>query len=220
MAFCLKNKIEAVIFDLDGTLIDTSEGLLNSVEETVVHFGYALSNNEDLMSFMGGSIYDSFHKFFPETDSSLMVSYFRKRYSDVHFEEAHPYDNLGYVLKQLHDKGLKIGVATFKREDLARRLLTSYPFGNYFNVVCGSDFDGLLTKTNIIENCLNALYVLDKHDAIMVGDALNDAIASNRAGIPFVGVTYGYGFKSSEDFVNIPNIGFINNIMDLLNFIK
>lgn len=220
MAFCSKNKYKAVIFDLDGTLVDTSEGILISVKETIEHFGYALLNNEDFMSFMGGSIYDSFHKFFPNTATSLMVSYFRKRYSNVHFIEAHPYDSTGYVLKNLRDEGLKVGVATFKREDLARKLIASYPFGNYVNVVCGSDSDGLLTKTDIIKNCLSSLCVIDENDAIMVGDALNDAIASNRVGMPFVGVTYGYGFRSNEDFVNIPNIGLVNNLKDLLNIIK
>ena len=54
----------------------------------------------------------------------------------------------------------------------------------------------------------------------MVGDALNDAIASNRVGMPFVGVTYGYGFRSNENYVNIPNIGLVNNLKDLLNIIK
>lgn len=219
MAFCLKNNCKAVIFDLDGTLVDTSEGILHSVVDTISYFDYVQLNNEDLMTFMGGSIYDSFHRFFPDTDSSLMVSYFRKRYSEVHFNEAKPYDGISVVLKQLYEDGVKIGVATFKREDLARKLLKSYPFCKYINVICGSDSDGLLTKLDIIENCLKTLHVSDRQNAIMVGDALNDAKASDLAGIPFLGVTYGYGFKSKEDFFNIPNIGYANNTKELLNII-
>lgn len=213
--FSILNK-KAIIFDLDGTLIDTSEGILNSVRETISYFGYSPLCEKDMMSFMGGSIYDAFQRSFPETDSSKMVSFFRKRYAEVHFCEATPYEGIQGILQRFHEIGLKIGVATFKREDLAIRLLSSYPFYSYFDVICGSDTEGLLTKEDIINNCLAGLKLHDKNQLIMIGDAPNDAKSASQVGIPFLGVTYGYGFKTKHDVDCYPNIGYLDTVQDII----
>lgn len=219
MTFSSIHNKKVVIFDLDGTLIDTSEGILSSVRETICYFGQSPLNEEALMSFMGGSIYDSFQRFFPEIDSSLMVSFFRKRYAQIHFSEATPYDGIQSLLHQLHDSGIKIGVATFKREDLAKRLLSSYPFYSYLDVICGSDTDGLLTKKDIINNCLAGLNVYQNNQALMIGDSQNDAMSADSVGLPFLGVTYGYGFKRKEDVDRYPNLGHADTVLDIINAI-
>ena len=133
MTFSSLDNIKAVIFDLDGTLIDTSEGILNSVRDTISYIGYPQLGAEDLLMFMGGSIYDAFQRFFPEMDSTVLVSYFRERYSKIHFNEATPYEGIHGLLQQLHETGIRIGVATFKREDLAKKLLSSYSFYSFFD---------------------------------------------------------------------------------------
>jgi phosphoglycolate phosphatase len=215
----IKNK-KAVVFDLDGTLIDTSEGILNSVRETINCFGYSPLGKDDLMSFMAGSIYDTFQRFFPDMESSVMVSDFRKRYSEIHFCEATPYEGIQVLLKQLKDLGFSIGVATFKREDLAERLLSSFPFYHCFDVICGSDADGLLTKIDIIKNCLAGLNIHDNNQVLMIGDAPNDAKSAESIGLPFFGVTYGYGFKTKEDVERYPNVGYTNTVQGIINVLK
>ncbi len=217
MTFSSSDNIKAVIFDLDGTLIDTSEGILNSVRDTINYVGYPQLGAEDLLMFMGGSIYDAFQRFFPEMDSTVLVSYFRERYSKIHFNEATPYEGIHGLLQQLHEAGMGIGVATFKREDLAIRLLSSYPFYSYIDVICGSDTGGLLTKKDIIKNCLAGLNVYQNNQALMIGDAPNDAVSADSVGLPFLGVTYGYGFNTKDDVECYPNIGYSDTIQDIIN---
>ncbi len=210
----------AVIFDLDGTLVDTSAGILNSVKDAVSYYGLSPLNKDELISFMGCSIYDSFKKFYPEADTVILVNYFRKMYAEVHFNEAQPYEGVCGLLEKLNEDGVTIGVATFKREDLANRLLSSYSFFKFIQCICGSDLDGRLNKTDIINNCLKLLNVQDKSNVVLVGDAPNDALSAMHVGIDFLGVAYGYGFKSTKEIIGYPNTGCIENPYEILNYIN
>lgn len=187
-----------VLFDLDGTLLDTSKGIINSVKDTIRHFGLTILDEDQLKVFMGCSIYDAFIRFFPDSESSQLVSFFRKRYADNHFEEASEYDGIEMVFEQLHRKGVKIGVATFKREDLALKLLSKYSFFQYIDSISGSDAEGKLQKPDIIKNCLSLLKTNNLNNVVMVGDAENDYKAAKDLGVNFIGVTYGYGFAESD----------------------
>ena len=210
-----------VIFDLDGTLVDTSVGILNSVKDTVSYFGLSPLNKDELISFMGGSIYDTFKRFYPEANIVTLVDYFRKMYAEVHFNEAQPYEGVNSLLEKLNEDGVTIGVATFKREDLANRLLSSYSFFKFIHCICGSDSDGRLNKTDIINNCLKLLNVQDKSNVLLVGDAPNDALSAKMVGIPFLGVSYGYGLKTKDEVDNIySQSSFVKNVFDIYNVIK
>lgn len=210
-----------VIFDLDGTLVDTSAGILNSVKDTVSHFGLSPLTDSELITFMGGSIYESFKRFYPETDSVALVDYFRERYTEVHFEEAQPYEGIYGLLEKLYEDGVTVGVATFKREDLANRLLSSYTFYKHIHCICGSDSEGILKKTDIINNCLQLLNVKDKRDVLFVGDAPNDALSAKMVGVSFLGVAYGYGFKTEEEVYKLHSHGsFAERVIDIYNVIK
>lgn len=218
MRFSLDKNV--VIFDLDGTLVDTSTGILNSVKDTVFHFGLSPLTESELITFMGGSIYESFKRFYPETDSFAQVDYFRKIYAEVHFKEAQPYEGIYGLFKMLYEDGVTIGVATFKREDLAKRLLSSYSFYKYIHCICGSDSDGMLKKEDIINNCLQLLNVKDKSNVLFVGDAPNDAQSAMHVGVAFLGVTYGYGFKPKEEVIAYPNVGCVESPCEILNYIN
>lgn len=191
-----------VLFDLDGTLLDTSKGILNSVRDTIAFYALPSLNDRDLLVFLGCSIYESFKKFYPEQDASKLVAYFRKMYAERHFEEAGEYDGISDVLKQLQNAGIRIGVATFKREDLAHKLLSKYVFARYINTIYGSDSEGKLSKSNIIANCIKSIHFEEKKKVLMVGDAENDANAASSVGVDFIGVSYGYGFDENvfKDF--------------------
>lgn len=188
-----------VLFDLDGTLLDTSKGILNSVKDTIRHFELPMLDENQLKVFMGCSIYDAFSRFFPDSESSQLVSFFRKMYTEKHFEEASEYYNIEMVFEKLHRKGVKIGVATFKREDLALKLLSKYSFFQYIDSISGSDAEGKLQKPDIIKNCLRLLNTNSLNNVVVIGDAENDYKAAKDLGVNFIGVTYGYGFAESDE---------------------
>lgn len=205
-----------VLFDLDGTLLDTSVGILNSVKDTIYHFELPMLDEKQLKVFMGCSIYDAFSRFFPNSESTQLVTYFRKMYTEKHFEEAKEYDGIKMVLELLHNIGVTIGVATFKRDDLAHKLLSNYSFSQYIDSICGSDSNGILRKPEIIWNCLNSMNVCDLTRVTLVGDAENDAKAARKVGMRFIGVTYGYGFGDSNDGVDYLLAHSPKEIIDLI----
>lgn len=205
-----------VLFDLDGTLLDTSTGILNSVKDTISHFELPSLDENQLNVFMGCSIYDAFSRFYPYSDSSQLVTFFRKVYAEKHFEEAKEYDGIRLLLEQLHDTGVSIGVATFKRDDLAHKLLSNYSFSQYIDSISGSDSDGKLRKPDIIRNSLDSMSVRDLTRVTMVGDAENDAKAAREVRVRFIGVTYGYGFEESNNGVDFPLARSPKEIIDLI----
>ena len=73
-----------------------------------------------------------------------------------------------------------------------------------------------LSKEDIINNCLAGLKLHDKNQLIMIGDAPNDAKSASQVGIPFLGVTYGYGFKTKHDVDCYPNIGYLDTVQDII----
>ena len=207
-----------VVFDLDGTLLDTSKGILNSVRDTIAFYGLPSLNDRDLLVFMGCSIYESFQRFYPEQDADNLVAYFRKMYAERHFEEAGEYDGISELLMQLKNAGIKIGIATFKRDDLAKRLLSKYSFYRYIDVINGSDNEGCLRKPDIINKSIRALHPDKIEDVVVIGDANNDFIAAREVGVDFIGITYGYGFSESDSLL-LP-FQSVSNPNDLLNILN
>ena len=106
-----------------------------------------------------------------------------------------------------HENGIKTAVATYKRQDYAEKILKHFGFDKVCDVICGSDFEGKLTKKDIIKNAMDSLGIVDRKRAVMVGDSDNDAQGADELGIPFIGVTYGFGFDDKADVDMFPNVG-------------
>ena len=103
------------------------------------------------------------------------------------------------LLLYLHEKGYQLGVATYKREDMAKRVLEHCGIASCFDSIHGSDAAGKYSKADVVRNCIHALGIDDPADAVLVGDSDNDVIGAHEIGLGFVGVTYGFGFSSKED---------------------
>ena len=121
----MKNKYKLVVFDLDGTILDTAEGILASVEYVVEKFGLPKLEKEILPSFIGPPIQDSFSKYYGLTENMLKAATtaFRDNYSSKTLLLAKPYDGIYKLFDYLSSRGIKIAVATYKREDYALKLL-------------------------------------------------------------------------------------------------
>ena len=192
-------KIETVIFDLDGTLLDTTEGVLESAIFAVHKMGYSELPYNTMLEFVGPPIQNSFiqHYGCTKDEAQIAANIFRDYYMSYALLKAQPYDGIYEVCEQLHRIGKKMAVATYKREDYAITLLKHFGFDKYFDVMHGADNDNRLTKTDIVNLCLDETYSKPQN-SVLVGDTQHDAEGAKRSNIQFIAVTYGFGFKSVE----------------------
>lgn len=191
------NKYEAILFDLDGTLLDTCEGVLASVKDTIKHFGFKELSYDELMTFNGPPMKQSLTKWFnlDNETADKATEYFREQYKSVNLFKATIYPNVEETLITLKNTGLKLGVATYKRTDYAISILEHFGVAKYFDLIMGDTVGSKRTKADIIKLVSDTLS--DK--SLMIGDMESDYIASVKSKIDFIGLTYGYGFKSDEN---------------------
>lgn len=193
-------KYKAIIFDIDGTLLDTSEGILSSVDFVINTMNLTKINSVTKQSFIGPMIHNSFRNVYhlPEDKVYQAANLFRKHYSEVDLDKAIPYENISELLSYLKEHHYRLGVATYKRQDYAEHILKIFDIAKYFDYIVGSDFAGKLTKQEIIDTCVANIGV-DKEKVLMIGDTDNDKLGAEKAGVDFLAVTYGYGFKPKDN---------------------
>ena len=121
----MSTKYDIAIFDVDGTLLDTTEGVLASVERVIKERGLEPLEKEQLLTFIGPPIHDSFAKAYGLSGPILqeMADEFRTYYKDEYLYLATPYEGIYEAMNRLSELGIKIAVATYKREDYARMIL-------------------------------------------------------------------------------------------------
>lgn len=193
-------KYKLVIFDLDGTLMDTSSGILMAVKDTIKEYGMPELSEEQIRTFIGPPIQWSFEAQYgiSKEEAQSMADTFRVLYSTKHLLGAVPYPGIYNLLKTLNERGMKSAIATYKREDYALRLLKHYHFDDYTDIMYGGDNDGTLKKRDIIQKCINTAGVKDLHEVVMVGDTLHDSNGAKELGVDFIGVSYGFGFIGED----------------------
>ncbi len=192
---------DLVIFDVDGTLLDTSEGILSAVKYTLEKSSFTLPSEEVFRTFIGPPIKESFLKNYniDEEMANKMTKIFRDRYKDSDILKAKPYEGIIDVFEEIKLLGMECAVATYKRQDYAEKIVKHFGFGKYTNIIFGADNDNKLKKKDIIEKCITVAGIKDLKRVIMIGDSDNDAIGAKHIGIDFLGVTYGFGFRDKEE---------------------
>ncbi len=219
----MAHPFKVAVFDLDGTLLDTSDGVLESVRYTIDKMGFEKLSDEKLCTFIGPPIQNSFASHYGLSGDILqeIAGVFRDRYKNVDLLKATPYDGIYDLFESLIANGIVPVVATYKREDYAVMLLKHYGFDKYTDKMFGADHENKLSKSDIIEIALNAAGLSrdDYDSAVMIGDSDNDAIGAERIGIKFIGVTYGFGFHSKEDVYKYNAVGAANTTMEVKGLI-
>jgi phosphoglycolate phosphatase len=181
--------------------------------------GFAIPNEEICKTFVGPPLKKRFLELFEadEKTADNFVKLFREEYAKGDIFLADRYPGIDDCLAKLHER-LPLAVATNKREDLAIKLLEKFEMTSYFDAICGSDVASTMNKEQIVANAVKWLGA-EPVDCLMVGDSPNDAEAAGRLGMPFVGVTYGYGFKSEADLAGLPYVSCIERTMKIPTFI-
>lgn len=213
-------KYKLVIFDLDGTLLDTTEGILMSVKHTIKSFSLPMLTDDELRTFIGPPIQLSLNKYYGLEGDKLqeMTDCFRAEYSTKHLLKAAPYEGIFQLMENLSANGIRCAVATYKREDYALKLLNHYGFNGYMDIMYGADNENKLKKKDIIIKCIESSGITDYRDVVMIGDTTHDSSGAFELGIDFIGVTYGFGFRK-EDRNNHSFTGMADNPGEILNLI-
>lgn len=183
-----------IMFDMDGTLLDTFDGLMNSLNDTLAHFGERKLSKEEIKPYIGPRVYDTFRNDFNKNhdESTKMTDWFRDNYISEHLFEAHLYPNVIDSLDNLKSKGFEMVIVTNKRYDYANKLVDYFELRKYFDKVYGTDFENTLSKHNLIIQCLND-YNIKAKSALLIGDTTHDLEAAEKCKVDFVPVSYGFG---------------------------
>lgn len=213
-------KYRIAVFDLDGTILDTAEGLLAAVKYTIEEMGLTMLSDEQLHTFIGPPIQDSFAKAYHLKGDILqtIATCFRNRYKDYDLLKAVPYEGIYDVFENLHQKEIEVAVATYKRQDYAELILRHFGFDKYTRTMYGADHENKLKKVDIIEKCLKECKIYNGSNAVMIGDSSYDAIGAQKVGIDFIGVTYGFGFQSVDSVLQAGAVGSADTPRDLIYF--
>ena len=184
------------IFDMDGTLADTSPGIISSFFAVAHEFGVKEPPVELLYRNIGGSLVDNLQRLYGLTRDQAMrgSQIFRDYYGEEGYLQAELYPGMRETLGVIADMGMKLGVATMKLDEYAKLLVREWRFENLFVDVCGADHMGQLTKSDLIDRCIYAADT-DPSRTVMVGDSANDYRGAISSGAGFIAVTYGYGFN-------------------------
>ena len=186
-----------ILFDLDGTLTDSAEGIVNSVVYALQQKGIHYENKQELCCFVGPPLQDSFRDFcgFSDEQSKEMVRLFREYFTEKGIYENAVYEGVPEMLEALQNAGCTLAVATSKPEAFAEQILVRFDLAKYFTVIAGASMDGT-TKPVVIRQALQRLGLAASDYIIMVGDREHDILGAKEVGIHSLGVLYGYG---SED---------------------
>lgn len=196
----MKNRFDKVLFDLDGTLTDSAEGIFRSVRYAIEKMGKEQPSDEVLMDFIGPPMYDSFAHtlgYSPE-EASQAVGFYRERFTPLGIYENKLYPGIKDLLHRLSQrKDIGVYVATAKPLPSAITVLEYFKIHQYFDDVSGAAFDDSIKgKTQVIANLLQRIEdTVDRDRILMIGDRHHDIDGARKNGIRSLGVLYGYGNK-------------------------
>lgn len=184
---------KAILFDLDGTLTDSGEGIINCASLALRHFGLPVPDREAMRVFVGPPLRDMFFKFgVPGDRLDEAVEVYRSRYIPIGKFENTPYPGIHDLLAQLRQEGHSLYVATSKPEQMSMDILNKFELAQYFDLLAGATLDGSRdTKADVIAYLLQQTG--SDMEAIMVGDTVYDVVGAAHHGIPTIGVSWGYG---------------------------
>ena len=191
-----------VLFDMDGTIVESGEGIIRTVEETLRTFGWRTLSPEELRRFVGPPSHDSYRNIagMDEALARRAADWHRARYRADHRRLAHLSPGMRELLADLRRAGAHTALATTKPRPALESMLDAFALRDLLDFTASSRADGTGgEKPALIARCLDALGETDKSRTVMIGDTRFDAAGARDAGVPFLGVLYGYGTRAEME---------------------
>ena len=192
--------VDAIFFDLDGTLTDPKPGITGSIQYALQKLNLPVPPQDELTWCIGPPLRTSFVTMLGEDRADLAVSLYRERFGDVGLYENSVYPDIDYVLATLKQSRARLFVATSKARIFAERIIDHFRLGSYFEHVLGAELDGTRAdKGELLAYALENAAV-DPRRTLMIGDRSHDIVGAKKNGMGTIGVLYGYG--SREELIN------------------
>lgn len=209
---------KTILFDLDGTLTDSGEGIINCVIYALERFRLPIPPRQELRYFVGPPLHESFVKQgVPADRAEEAVAAYRERYIPTGMFENSPYPGVREMLEALKAEGHTLFVASSKPEWMCVDILKHFELDKYFDRICGATMDTSRTNKEAV-----IAYLLElngrSENTIMVGDTKFDVLGAKFHGIPTIGVSWGYG--TVAEMVESGAAGIAYSMDELLNLLK
>lgn len=188
----------AVLFDLDGTIVDSAPGITATLAFTFEQLGLPIPSPAKLLEWVGPPIMDSFRDLagFDLAQSQRALEIYRGRYLATGVFDATVYDGVPEALRAIHSAGIPLSLATSKPETPAKLILEHYGLSGSFDELTGASDDEVRSaKADVVAEALRRLAAggADLSHPVMVGDRIHDIEGAAEHGVPTIFVTWGYG---------------------------
>lgn len=205
------------LFDFDGTLCDTTEGIFKSIIYSLDCYGIKETEIEKLHFFVGPPLFESYKTIYnvSDEDANWLIAKYRERYREKAAEESAIYDGIENMLKELKARGKKIAVASSKPKAFVDEISKYHDIYKYYDFVSAEDFkNNHSSKKDLINACLDFFGNPPKDEVLMVGDRFYDIDGAKAVGVDSAGAIYGFG--TVEELTNAGATHILNTPDDLL----
>lgn len=188
--------IKYILFDLDGTLTDSGEGITNSAAYALKKMGRKVPARERLYPFIGPPLTETFTREFGMTPEECReaIRFYREYFAERGIFENHVYDGVPEMLSGLKERGKRLLVATSKPSPYAEQVVEHFHLETYFDFIASATTDDSRgSKGLVIQHALQSMGIEDPKTAIMVGDRRHDVEGARENGLECIGVLYGFG---------------------------
>ena len=211
---------KAILFDLDGTLTESGEGITKCVQYALEKLGRPESDLEKLKVYIGPPLMEQFMKYadLDEATARKAVEYYRERYKPIGIYETSLYKDGDIMLKRLKNAGKYLAIATSKPQAMAEEVLRYLGIYDYFDKIMGADLIGpRQSKQSVLEALFEKIENKDRSKYIMIGDTKFDIIGANLMKIDSLGVSYGYGNK--KEMLELGALKVLDSTKEIADFL-
>lgn len=210
-----------IIFDLDGTLLDTSRGIFNGLDFLSDHLGREHIDEDIKPTLIGPPLIDAYANVYGLKGSDLdgAMEIYRKYYNSKGYKEFDPYDGLEELLKKLKENNYFTAVATMKNQVSTDQVIENSGYSDLIDFVKGNSKRNSSTKADLLNECLDH-FGIKKEEALLIGDTNSDAKGAQQAGIDFVPALYGYGYSHNGGSDDYPYVFKIKSPLELLDYLE
>jgi len=213
------NGINHIVFDMDGTLFDTSEGILDCYIHVAKSMDRDIPSQSSLYKLIGGPLRTNLKNLYglDGSECSLAVDLYRTHYSEIGLEKSVAYPKVQSTIKHLYENGYDLSVATLKRQDFAVEFIKKNGLTPYFRAVNGMDLNDTLSKEALIRNCIRDCNSSER-TTLVIGDSESDLNGAAKNNAHFLAATWGFGFN--EPFCLENGIQYVSQFEDIIDHLE